>query len=97
MFPDVAIIFDFDKKPSKESLDEIKMEVKRFGDKFKTVFVHDLEEYKDYYLISINHNTIDFDNYTDKDFVKDVENFDFLLKNISVNKKITDLRQIKFQ
>jgi hypothetical protein len=97
VFPDVSIIFDFDKKPSKESLNEIEKEVERYGDKFKTVFVHELREFKGYYLISINHNTIDFDNYSDKDFQKDVQNFDFLLKNLNDNNKITDLRQIKFQ
>ena len=97
VFPDVTIFFDFEQKPTEESLNEIKTETEKFKDKFKTVYVHELVEYKSYYTISINHNTIDFDNYSDKDFEKDVNNLDFLLKNISDNKKIVNLRQIKFQ
>lgn len=96
VFPDVTILFEFDKKPTKAILEEVKTEVKKFGDKFKTVFIHNLVEYKGHYCIAINHNTIDFDNYTDKDFEKNVNNLDFLLESINNNSRIQGLNQIKF-
>lgn len=97
VFPDVTIYFEFKENPSKETLDEIQLEVNKFRDKFKTVFVHDMTKYNGHYTISINHNTIDYNTYTEKDFEKDVNNFDFLLKNLDSNSKIVGLTQITFQ
>ena len=97
VFPDVSIYFDFTDKPTKETLEELQTEVIKFRDKFKTVYVHEILELNGHYLIPINHNTINFDTYRSKDFEKDVNNFDFLLKNINSNPKIIELKTITFQ
>lgn len=97
VFPDVTIYFDFKENPSKETLDEIQLEVYKFRDKFKTVYVHDMTIHNGHYTISINHNTIDFNTYTKKDFEKDFNNFDYLLKNLDSNSKIAGLTHVTFQ
>jgi len=97
VFPDVAIFFEFNDQASKETLDEIQKEVFKFRDTFQTVFVHDMTEHFGYKVISINHNTIDFETYTDKDFEKDLKHFEFLLKNINKNPRINGLAKITFQ
>lgn len=97
VFPDVAIYFDFNSKPTAETLEELHSEVIKFRDKYKTVYVHEMTEHNGLYLIPINHNTINYDTYTDKDYEKDVNNFDFLLKNIDSNSKIIGLNKITLQ
>lgn len=96
-FPDVNIFFEFDSIPSDKCLEELQSEVYKFREKFKTVFVHNMRMWNGRYVISINHNTIDFDTYSEKNYQKDVQHFDYLLSNIDKNPLVTHLTYIKFE
>jgi hypothetical protein len=98
-FPDVHIYFNFSCHPSKKTLIEIEAEFKKFEEQYQNMFVHPIAktEADDQYLISVNFNRIDFNNYSELDMKKDLDTFQHLLKSIDENPDIQDLIDVKFK
>lgn len=97
VFPDVTVYFEFSKKPTENCLKEIKKEFEKYDKTYNSFFVGDMEKQGDYYSMTLNYNNIDFLNYSEKDFEKDIENLEYLLTSINKNTQISDLKVIKFQ
>lgn len=95
-FPDVNIVFTFKTIPDKKCYDAVKSEVYNFKEKYKTVFVHDAEIRENKIIIPINHNTINYQNYGEKEYEKDISNFDFLIQHVNANLFIKNLEVLTF-
>ncbi|HSY62926.1 MAG TPA: hypothetical protein VK796_13670 [Cytophaga sp.] len=98
-FPDVNIYFNFSCHPSKKTLIAIEAELKKFEEQYQKIFIHAMTktEVEDQYLIPVNFNRIDFNNYSDSDMKEDVGLFEHLLKSIEANPDIQDLIAVKFK
>ncbi|MDP2385560.1 MAG: hypothetical protein Q8M29_04260 [Bacteroidota bacterium] len=96
-FPDVAICFDFEGIPTEKTLNALEKELSDFKEKYKTVFVHKLFKSKNTYIIGVNHNTIDFETYGDKEYKIDVQNLESIAEKINKNNQISNLKRIRFK
>lgn len=97
VFPDVIVYFEFSENPTEDCLKEIKKEFEKYDETYNSFFVGDLVRQGNYYSLTINFDSINFLNYSEKDFEKDIKNLEHLFTSININPQISDLKIIKFQ